>query len=384
MQATGRANLPKLLIFLLFTFTLQASVKADQVLLLEDFDPNTTNLGIFNSFKYHTVIIAITQKNKLPFDCHANRYIFYDYKLEDYFEIAGGNLKINGNYTKIITSKLLTKVSIGHDDTKDLQNSLQQIASTLNVSLQTLASGKSVSTDKTVSCWQQIELVDRSTRERQSFPFLLANACQFAWCSEMYWIDDTNVNLWIQTEPKEFRLILLNTISGDYRFKSSTPKFTTQEFMQLNAPRDNLVTKTNLSNGSFTLNSKLGNRISLMWKLRPNKQIRIELIRAKSNKKAAESVVKNVQNLISQKQHAEALRLINFGFWLKPDHFQLRYEKLRIYASLALTENFFSSLKDGFTETEKFEVCKKLHVDPVLKQFWVRKDFEAGFKQLCL
>ena len=384
MLSIGRGLVIKSLIFLLLIFAFHTYIKADQVLLIEDLDPNTTNLGVFNSFKYHTVIIAITQKNTPPFDCHANRYVFYDYKLEDYFEIVGGNLKINSDYTNIITSRLHTKVFTKDGAPQNQQSNLKQIATDLNISLQTLESGKSVSTDKTVSCWQQLELVDKSTRERKSLPFLLANACQFAWCSEIYWSDKTHVNLWVQTKPKEFHLIHLNTASGDYQFKSSTPKFTTQQFMQLNAPRDNLVTKTNLSNGSFTLNSKLGNRISLMWKSRPNKYIRVELIRAKQNRKAAATVIKNIQKMIRQKQFSDALRLVNFGFWLNPDDFELRYQKLRVYASLFLTDNFFTSLKDNFTESERFNACKRLHVDSSLKKLWIEKEFEEGFKKLCL
>ena len=88
--------------------------------------------------------------------------------------------------------------------------------------------------------------------------------------------------------------------------------------------------------------------------------------------------------MVRQKQFSDALRLVNFGFWLNPDDFELRYQKLRIYASLFLTDNFFMSLKDNFTESERFNACKRLHVDSSLKKLWIEKEFEEGFKKLCL
>ncbi len=373
-----------ILVFLVICFGPQPQTLADQVLLLDDLNPQTTNLGIFNSFLHHTIIVAITQKNSPPFNCHSNRYIFYEYGQENYFEITGGNLKINGNYSMLIASKVHTSIAQAKDSNLVQQSDIETLLSKMNISLQTFEQGKSTSTDGTVSCWQQPEIIELSTRTRRPMPFLMANLCEHAWCSEMHWTDNDHVNLWVQINAKEYHMIRLNAKTGAYEYINKSPKFTKAAFMQLNAPRDNLVTKENINNGAFTLNSKAGEHISVLWKLRPNKNIRIELIRAKKNGMAGRKVRNLVEQLISQKLYSEALQLLEFGFWLSPDDMDLKFERLRVYASLMLVDNFFRSLMDEFTKQERFDVCKKLHLDPALKKLWKQNHFSDKFKQSCL
>jgi hypothetical protein len=359
-------------------------VDAEQVMVLDEFNPEVISFGVFNSFKHHLLLVALTKKNNSTFDCHPNRYIFYDYGKEDYYELLSGSLKISSDYSQLIMSKIHTIVSLPEQqDNSEWKENIQALLSELNVSSITLENGKSVSTDRTVSCWQQPAIINFPAGTERLFPFLIANLCKQAWCSEFYWIDTENVQFWVHINPNELHLIRLNIKTGAFDFKKKTPKYFQNTFFQLNAPRENLVNDENINDGSFAINSQDGQRIRLHWKKNKNERIKLELTRNKEDRNAAENVRDSILKFAAEKKYTEALRLLKFGFWLSPNEFDLKIVKLKIFAALLLTDNFFKTLEDDFTKAERFEACQKLHIDESLKNLWQQKPFSNKFKELC-
>ena len=167
---------PKQLLFITLLFSLVISiqtgfsdVKADDFLTLDEINPETSRLGVFNSFKHRLLLVAITKKNNSPFDCQPNRYIFYDYKKEKYFEILAGNLKISSDYSKMIKTKIHTIVSTAPDNSTEWKENVKNLLEAMNISSETMEKGKSLSTDGTAACWQQPALVDLSSGAEKAF-----------------------------------------------------------------------------------------------------------------------------------------------------------------------------------------------------------------------
>jgi hypothetical protein len=370
--------------FLVFIFCGKApQLKADHVFQLGELNPQTERLGVFNSFKHHLLVIAITKKNSSPFDCQPNRYIFYNYKKETYFEILAGNLKINSDYSQLIKTRIHTMVGSAPQETSDWKMDVQDLLSRMNISSSTMEKGKMAGADGTIFCWQQPEIVNLKTRFEKPFPFLAANLCKFAWCSELYWTGSNQVRFWVQINPKELHLIQLDTQSGAYQYKKKSSTFLKKKFVQLNAPRDNLVTEKNLDDGSFTVSSHAKRSVKLLWKKQKNGKIKIQLIRAKKNSIAGKRTRNKIKVLLKEKKIAEAYQLLKFGFWLSPDDKEMKMERLRVYASLLMTDQFITSLKEDFSDDQRFDACKQLHVDQSLKNLWKQKSFINLFKQTC-
>ena len=354
-----------------------------EILALDEFHPETTHLGVFNSFKYRLVLIALTQKNLEPFDCYPNRYIFYDYGNEDYFEIAAGNLKINSDYSKLIKTEIHAAVSMPDSDNLQWKEKINSIMQKMSVSSQTLENAKSISTDKAVFCWQQPVVVELPFRIERPFPLLAVNLCQHAWCSELYWTDADHVRFWVHINPTQYHLIQLNTQTGSFDYKDKSPIFHKKSFMQLNAPRDNIVTADNRSEGSFSLNSGKGNHIRLQWSTTDTQRIQISLYREKTNDAASQRILKRINEETSKKHYTNALNLIKFGFWLNPENKELSYQKLRIFGSLLLIDNFFKTFSDEFSKSEKPGICKKLKEDSALDNLRKLNPFNKRFSKQC-
>ncbi len=357
---------------------------ADQILLLDEINPSKYRFGAFNSFEHNLLIVSITQKNRPPFDCQANRYIFYDYAQEEYYEIHGGNLKVNSNYTKLIYTRVHSLESMPIKNDPEWKGSIRRLVNVMSISPLTLEDGKSASTDGSSICWQQPELFEISSKKRISLRYLVANHCQFAWCSDLYWSDLNYVRFWIQLKPQEHHLIHLNTLTGVHEFKDKKAKAYKRSRAQLNAPRDNLVTDKNLFDGTFTMSSRTGNTKKLQWRKRPDGKILIQLLRDDNNKVAAEKVRTQINELRNKKRSMEAYQILKFGFWLSPNNHQLKMERLRVFASLLQIENLLNSLEHDFNKTDRFTACQNLHVDPSIKNLWKQKRFKNGFDKLCL
>ncbi len=371
-----------LLVFTTFIFVIP-QLKANFVFQLDEINPEAERLGVFNSFKHHLLLVAITKKNRSPFDCQPNRYIFYDYKKEKYFEILAGNLKISSDYTQLIKTRIHTLVSAAPRENAEWKKNVEALLGKMNISSQTMEKGKSASTDGSVYCWQQPETIKLGDRFEKPFPFLAANLCKHAWCSELYWTSPDQVRFWVQINPKELHLIQLNTQSGVYQYKDKSTTFTKKSYVQLNAPRDNLITDKNRDNGSFTLSSRSKKSVRLSWKKQKNGKIRVELTREKENKLAGKKVIRQIRDLLKEKKYAEAFQLLNFGSWLSPGDENMKTERLRVYASLLMTDKFIQSLQDDFSDEARFNACKKLHVDDSMRNLWKQKNFTTLFKKTC-
>ncbi|MBU2512725.1 hypothetical protein KJ966_15415 [bacterium] len=377
-------NSSSLLLIILLIFTMTKIVLADQKLLLDEIDPAQNRFGVFNSFEHKLLVVSITHKNTPPFDCQVNRYIFYDYGNENYYEIHGGNLKINSNYTKLIYTKVHSLESVPAKDNPDWKENIRHLVNVLSISPLTLESGKSTSTDGSRICWQQPELIEIPSRKKTPFRYLSANDCQYAWCSDLYWSDLDHVQFWIQLKPKEHNLISLNTVTGVHEFKDKKSKSYRKSHVQLNAPRENLVTEKNLNDGSFSINSQVGSTKKLQWKSQPNGRILIQLVRDNENREAANKVREQIVELRSNKRSMEAYQILKFGFWLSPDDRQLKMERLRVFASLMQIDNLLNSLERDFNKEDRFTTCQDLHVDPIIINLWKQKRFKDSFNKLCL
>lgn len=373
---------PILFFPVLLMLCLQTSV-AEQVITLDEVHPKQTGFAAFNSFKHGLLLVAFTQKNIEPFDCLPNRYVFYDFKNEDYFEILAGNLLINGNYTKIFRTTIHTIGKLHEKNSGEWRKRIQSVMEKLNVSSETMESGKTSSSDGITSCWQQPEVVDLETRNETSFPFLAANLCKYSWCSEFYWVDNETIQLWVQLKPDEFHRIRMNTINGSHEFNDKTGRFYKKTFVQSNAPRANLVDEKNLEEGSFTISSRKGHGIRLVWKKRTNGKINVSLVREGKDSEACRKIASRINKQLRRKQYAEALQTVKFGFWLDPDDRNLKVTRLKVHASLLLVDSFFKHLTEDFTDRERFSVCQELHMDPALKNLWKQKHFAQTFKEKC-
>lgn len=370
-------------LFFIFILLAGQQVHAKQELVLGEINPQKTHLGVFNSFKHHLLIVAFSQKNSQPFDCQANRYILYDFKSETISEILAGNLKISSDYTKIFQTRIHTIGSMPVEDPAEWKSTIRHLINSLGISPQTMEDGKMRSSDETSSCWQQPQLHTLKSNQITSYPYLVANLCRYAWCNELYWLDETNVQFWVQIKPKEFHLIKLNTLTGTHEFKNSASRFVKKEVIQANAPRDNLINEKNIKQGSFFLNSSTKNQIALNWKQQANKKIKVVLTRNGKNQKAAIKINQHIKSMLVQKQYTSLFQLLDFGFWLAPDDKELKLTRLKVYASMMQLERFFNSLSNDFDQEERFAVCQKLHIDQSLSNLWKHKTFSNQYKKLC-
>lgn len=372
------------ILLLVLVYLSTAPVLALQTLVLDELNPDTKNLSAFNSFKHHLLILAITKKNKSPFDCQENKYVFYDYRDNVYFEILAGNLKINGDYSKIFKTKIHSLGVMPVRNKGEWKKNVQTLLANLNVSSQTLESGKIKSSDGTMSCWQQPEVMTLSPKKTKTYPFLAANLCKNSWCSELYWLNSSSIQFWIQIKPKEYHLIRLNTKTGVHQFQKTSSKFYQKKPLQLNAPRDNLVTDKNIEKGQFVISSQKNKGIKLLWSTQKNGRIKATLVREHLDKKASNKVQKQIHQYVDNRQYTEAFQLLKFGFWLNPENKELKLERLRIYASLLQLDGFFNSLQSDFNESDRFYACQQMHLDNSLKNLWKQKSFSNKFKKICL
>lgn len=371
------------LLLIIFCFLVAQQAAAKQELVLGEINPETTHLGVFNSFQHHLLIVSFTQKNTQPFDCQSNRYILYDFKNEIISEILAGNLKISSDYTKIFETKIHTLGNMPLEDQNEWKTTIRHLMNSLGISPQTMEEGKMRSTDETASCWQQPQVRVLQSNAVTPYPYLAANLCRYAWCNELYWLDATNVQFWVQLKPKELHLVKLNVETGVQEFKNTAKRFYQKEVTQENAPRVNLINETNLKQGAFFINSSKQNGIALNWKQQPNKKIRLTLSRNRENPKAASKVNDRINKMLSQKQYTELFQLLDFGFWLSPTHEELKVTRLKVYASLMQLDRFFQSLSKDFDTKERFSVCQKLHIDQSLSNLWKHKTFSSQYKELC-
>ncbi|MCP4754320.1 MAG: hypothetical protein GY866_25835 [Proteobacteria bacterium] len=371
------------LLSVVFLSFLYINVLAEQELVLAELDPESTHFGAFNSFKHTLLLISLEQNGKRPFGCLPNQYIFYNYRAEEYFAIFAGNVKINSDYTKVFRTKIHTLGGISPKNQKEWKRQARTLMKAFNISSQTMERGKMKSTNSSTVCWQQPELMDLHNKSLSSYPYLAANLCKSTWCSELYWVDSSHIKFWIHLDPKEFHLIRLNTETGGIKYEKHGPVFYRSEMRQMNAPRANLVTEENMSKNMIVLTSKKDKNIRLSWKSVKNGKIRVSLRRSKIDKTAVNDVRKKIDELVRKKRIPQALQLIKFAFWLDPENTDIKIERLKVYASLLLLEKIYDSLKNDFSQLERFNACQKLHLEKSFEILWKRNDFIKNFKEIC-
>ena len=383
MMMAARAFLKTLFMIVGVIHVSAWGVSAQQVLILSELNPKTTHFSAFNSYKHKLLLISLIQKEKASFECLPNKYLFYDFDNEDYFEINGGNLKIDNTYTKIFKTQIHFLGGVSQKNQSEWEKRVKTLLKTLNVSAQTLENGKMINKDKSVVCWQQPELLDIKGQSVKKFPFLAANLCKSSWCSELYWTDPHQIRFWVQIDPRRFHLMRLNIDTEKTAFIKDGPKFMVPELKQANAPRDNLVNQKNIFGKTMTLNSGNGVNIQFSWKLLKNGHIRVILLRSKSDVAAAMKMQTKIDGKIREKRLPEALQLIRFALWLDPENQPVKTQRLIAYASLLMIDELYNSLKNDFTESQRFSACQKLHIDKTFKNLWKRDDFIKKFKENC-
>jgi hypothetical protein len=235
-----------------------------------------------------------------------------------------------------------------------------------------------------LSCWQQPVLVKIDNTVIRSYANLAVNLCQNSWCDELYWTNNDTVRLWIQIKPKVLQMVRLNTVTGALVYDRQSPPFHRVKNRQHNAPRDNLITKQNASGSHISLDSSQGKNIKLFWEKRKNGRTRVYLSRDKSDIKSAGAIKKKVVKLIQKKKIIPSLNLIKFGLWLDPGNKGLKYERLKAYISSLQINTFFDSLKNDFSDADRFSVCQKFHLEKSVRNLWKQKHFTRRFKKTCL
>ena len=359
------------------------NVSAQQVMILSEHDPKGTQFSAFNSYQHKLLLVSLIQKEKSPFQCLPNNYLFYDFGKEDFFEITAGNLKIDNTYTKLLSTKIHTLGGVTKKNQKEWEKRIKNLLQELNVSAQTLEQGKMISQDKSLICWQQPELINLLDKTKKTFPILAANLCKSSWCSELYWKDSQHMQFWVQIDPKKYHLMRLNTKSGKSEFIKEGPKFSLAMMKQANAPRDDLVTDKNMAGKSVVLTSRNGKNVRLVWKKLKNGRIQVSLQRAKKDDLAARRIQTKIAKKIKQKRIPEGLQLIKFALWLDPDNRLIKIQRLEAYASLLMVDELFKSLKTDFSKTQRFSACQKLHIEDTFKNLWKRENFIRQFKENC-
>ncbi len=367
----------------MLTVLFAISASAKQEFILDEINPANRRFSAFNSYKYNLLLIALTQKNQKPFNCEPNRYIFYDYGTEDYFEIQAGNLKLNSNYSKIFLTKIHSIGRMDQYQSTEWKKAIKILLDKMNISSQTMESSKMESNDGMMACWQQPQMLNMRNNKPTSFHFLAANLCKHAWCSELYWTDSDNIQFWVQLNPKKIQLIRLNTNNSVHEFIKQSPPFYKKSFPQLNAPRDNLVTPDNLSGKTIILTSANKRKVVFTWKELSTGKIRISLFRDKDDKIAAQKTKNKIKKLLNLRQIPQAFQMIKYGFWLEPENTDIKMERLKAYASLLLFDEFFKSLKNDFSNEERFSACQKLHMEKSIRDFWKQDSFSKKFEQIC-
>lgn len=364
-------------------FFLSQGLIAKQELILVELNPSSARLGVFNSYQHKLLLVSIVNKDKRLFDCLPNKYLIYSYKTEDFYEVLAGNLKVNSDFSKIFRTKIHTLGGVDQSNRKELTRRIRELMAGFNVSPQTMEAGKMISFDNSTVCWQQPELLSIQNKVLKSFPYLVANLCKKIWCSELYWVNSSRMQFWVQINPKEFHLVSLDINTGIVDYKKHGPAFFHSELVQMNAPRENLITQKNMVGKTIMLDSGKGKNIKISWTKAKNGKITVTLRRDSSNKQAVKNIKIKISNLIKQKKIPQALQLIKFAFWLDPGNTEVKMERLKAFASLLLLGKFYYSLQHDFMESELFGACQKLHLDQAFRNLWKKEEFIQRFKKIC-
>jgi len=369
-------------LIIFFVFPLPVAF-AQQEFVITSINPEKTNLGIFHSYKYKFLLVSLISKESKDFSCLPNHYYIYNYGSEDLFELQAGNLKVNSNFSKIFFSKIHSLGGLDKAKETQWKKKVKKIIKILGSSPETMEIGKSISSDQTISCWQEPKLIDTTNKKKKGFSYLMANLCKQQWCNELYWPDQENIQFWVHIKPNKLHLIRLNTKSEAVEFKDQGPIFFKQEMLQSNAPRDNLVTSKTLKGKTLVLKTSTGKNMLFAWKMLPTGKIKVFLQRSDIDIKSAKTKQSTIANLIAQKKVMEAFVAIRFALWLDPNNQDIKFERLKAFGLSLQFDQVFRSLRDDFSTKERHKICQKLHVENIFIKQWQSDKFVKSFKKIC-
>ena len=369
-------------IFFILILLLPRGLTAKQEFTIAEVDSKLVDVGIFNSYKHKLILISLVQKVNSNFNCLPNQYFFYDYKNEYFHEIFAGNLKVNSNFTQIFRTRIHTLANAHSNNSQQWLKAAKKLMNTFNISSQTMDQGKMQGANN-VLCWQQPELLNIDGQHIRTFNFLAANLCKNQWCSDLYWKQNNTVQFWIHLNPKQYHLIRLNTDSGSFDYQTQRSLFQRTAMIQENAPRKNLITKENLGAHTVRLSSSQNKNIEISWNQQKNGKTKITLRRNKTDLKSVKKTIEIIREFVKRKKISNALLLMRFAYWLTPENESLKFERLKIFASMIQLEQLYHSLEKDFNKSEQFTVCKKLHVDASFRHLWKNNHFINVFNKLC-
>lgn len=371
-----------LLIVLLFAGLFSGELVAQQQFTLTEFNPQQTQLGVYHSYQFKTLLISLVQKPSDQFNCRPNTYFIYQYGKGRLLELHAGDLRVDRDFNRAMYTKIHTLGILSKQNQRDWKKRAAQIMLALEVPAQTMDAGKSENKQQTLSCWQQPVLTELNGYKLRTYPFLVSNLCQQRWCSDFFWSDAQHVKLWIQVEPKKLHKVSLNTQSGSIKYQTSSAPFKRDKYQQTNAPRDNLVTPDKLNGSSVLLPGKQGN-IVFSWKKNKNQQITLSFMRNPAAKLEAQESNQQIESYLQEREYTKALSAIRFALWQDPQHEGVRFNRLKLFALMHQPQKLFTALKDDFSPAERTKACQRIHLEPTFKNLWKRQNFLNQFQQTC-
>lgn len=346
---------------------------------LAEINPEHTELNIYRSYKYRLFIVGIIQKTTDAFNCSPNRYIFYHYGKDQFFQITGGNLLVNPNFTNFLATKVYSLETLTKENELSWKLEVKRIIKKLNTSSEILEKNKII-TAKGSTCWQQPILYNIKGKVLDEIPQLLANFCPNQYCSDIYWKTPKKVHYWNQFSPLKIQQFEYNITTKDKTYLKSSKNISRPSYTQINAPRDEIVDPVKTKQGVHKI---IDNQLSFYWQTTKKNRLLIGFQRNSVNIKAAEENLSTISSLLTVGDLKRAFQQIRFGLWLLPDHFDTKFERLKLYAKLSIYDQIFKSIKLDFSEKDTVSVCQKLHIDKNFKAIWKDEKLITLFNETC-
>ena len=373
----------KIILLAVFTFItctiLVETTLANNKFKIAEINPEHTELNIYQSYQYKLFIIGIIQKTTEAFNCSPNKYFFYHYGKDQFFQISAGNLLINPNFKNIFATKVYTLEALSKENELSWKLEVKRIIKKLNTSSEILEKNK-IKTTIGSSCWQQPILYNIKGQVLNIIPQLMANFCPNQFCSEIHWKSPEKVHFWNQISPSKMQQFEYNITTKKKTYLKSSNNFNRKSFTQVNAPRDEIV---DLSNSKQGIHKIINHKLSFYWQLDKKNKLVIGFQRNVNNFKAAEENLSSISDLLANDELKRAFQQIRFGLWLLPDHFNTKFERLKLYAKLSIYDQIFKSINLDFSKKDTVSVCQKLHVDKSFSAIWKVEELVTLFNETC-
>ena len=286
---------------------------------------------------------------------------------------------INPNFTNIFATKVYALEVLSKENELSWKLEVKRIIKKLNTSSEILEKNK-IKTAIGSTCWQQPVLYTIKGVITDNFPQLMANFCPNQFCSEIYWKSPEKVHFWNQIGPTKMQQFEYDLKTKKKTYLKSSKNFFRKSFNQVNAPRDEIV---NLSGSKQGTHKIINNKLSFYWQLDKKNKLVIGFQRNFNNFKAAEKNLSSISNLLANNDLKGAFQQIRFGLWLLPDHFNTKFERLKLYAKLSIYDQIFKSIKLDFSKKDTVSVCQKLHVDKNFSAIWKDEELVNLFNETC-